>query len=449
MYRRLIYLFLSMMLVSIGVFSLVKTDNVEASESGEGKLVYVIPIEKEVERGLEAFLRRTTNEAIEQNVDHIIFEINTPGGQVDAANNIGEILQNIDIPITAYIRSQALSAGSYIALFADYIYMNPQATMGASGIITGDGNAADEKAQSYWLEAMGSAAESKGRDRFYAEAMADPDIDLPEYNAPAGRYLTLGPTSAIEVGYSEGTVNHRIELLNELGLAESEVIELEPTIAEEFARFLTSSTVISILLSVAGLGLIVELYSPGFGVPGSLGIISLVLFFYGHAVAGFAGYEVLLLLVVGIALIIAEFFVPGGILGSIGGISVFTSLFMAATDIRQMSISILIALIVTIAVAIFLYKRIGLEKGLFKYIILNDAETPERGYVSNVNRDDLLGKVGVTVTPLRPAGTAVFDTERIDVITEGGFIAQDQLIKIVKVAGSRIVVRENTKEEEE
>ncbi|HCX64092.1 MAG TPA: hypothetical protein DHN33_02635, partial [Eubacteriaceae bacterium] len=53
-------------------------------------------------------------------------------------------------PTTAYIRSRALSAGSYIALFADSIYMNPQATMGASGIITMDGNEADKKAQSYW-----------------------------------------------------------------------------------------------------------------------------------------------------------------------------------------------------------------------------------------------------------------------------------------------------------
>src|SRR6056297_83315 len=128
------------------------------------KLVYVIPIENEVERGLEAFLRRTTREAREANADHIIFEINTPGGAVEAAGNISQIMQEIKIPTTAFIRSRALSAGSYIALFADDIYMSPQATMGASGIITADGNAADAKAQSYWREAMGSAAEAGGRE---------------------------------------------------------------------------------------------------------------------------------------------------------------------------------------------------------------------------------------------------------------------------------------------
>ncbi|SEO32003.1 membrane-bound serine protease (ClpP class) [Amphibacillus marinus] len=437
----LIGLLLSVFILTLNNFNVVRAD-------GEGKLVHVIPIEKEVERGLEAFLRRTITEAVEENVDHIILEINTPGGRVDAASNIGGILQSVDIPMTAYIRSQALSAGSYIALFADYIYMSPQATIGASGIITGDGNAADEKAQSYWLEAMGSAAEAKGRDRLYAEAMADPDIDLPEYNAPVGRYLTLGPTSAIEVGYSEGTVSHRTELLVELGLSEAEVVEIEVTVAEEIARFLTNAVVVSILLSLAGLGFIVELYSPGFGVAGSIGAVSLLAFFYGHAIAGLAGYEVLVLIIVGIALIVAEFFVPGGILGAIGAISIVASLFMASTSIRQMSISILIALVVSIAAAIFLYKRIGLEKGIFKYIILNDAETPDRGYVSAVNRHELLDQEGVTVTPLRPSGTAVFNHERLDVVSEGGFISSGQSIKVVKVAGSRIVVRAVEKEEE-
>ncbi|HCX65239.1 MAG TPA: hypothetical protein DHN33_08530, partial [Eubacteriaceae bacterium] len=102
----------------------------DVQAQGVGQLVHVIPIEDEVEKGLEAFLRRTTQEAIEANADHIIFEINTPGGAVDAADGIGQIMQEITIPTTAYIRSRALSAGSYIALFADSIYMNPQATMG-------------------------------------------------------------------------------------------------------------------------------------------------------------------------------------------------------------------------------------------------------------------------------------------------------------------------------
>src|SRR5699024_6761127 len=138
-------------------------------------------VENEVERGLEAFISRTTTEATEGNADHIIFEIDTPGGRIDAAGTIGKILQNLDISTTSFVVSEALSAGSYIALNTDHIFMTPQARMGASGVINQDGTAADKKAQSAWIAAMESAAESKGRDPLYAKAMADPGIDLPEY----------------------------------------------------------------------------------------------------------------------------------------------------------------------------------------------------------------------------------------------------------------------------
>src|SRR5699024_3042267 len=86
-------------------------------------------------------------------------------------------------------------------------------------VINEDGTAADKKAQSAWLAAMKSAAESKGRDPMYAAAMADPSIDLPEYSAPEGKFLTLDPKSAVEVKYAEGIVDHGVELLHELGLA--------------------------------------------------------------------------------------------------------------------------------------------------------------------------------------------------------------------------------------
>lgn len=428
-----------MLLISTQSFS-----SIQVQAQGAGKLVYIIPIEDEVERGLEAFLRRTTQEAMEENADHIIFEINTPGGAVDAADGIGQIMQDITIPTTAYIRSRALSAGSYIALFADTIYMNPQATMGASGIITADGNAADAKAQSYWREAMGSAAEAKGRDRIYAEAMADASIDLPEYNAPEGEFLTLGPTKALEVGYSEGTVNHRTELLEILGLSDAMIVETEMTPAESVARFLTNSVVVSILLTLAGLGLVIELYTAGFGLAGSISILSLILFFYGHAVAGLAGLEVFALLLIGIGLIIAEFFVPGGILGGLGVICIIGALLFATESIFAMGMSILIALVISITTAVILYKKIGLEKGVLRHIILSDRATAERGYASFEERNELLGLQGKTITPLRPAGTGLFNNKRIDIVSEGNFIGSDQIVEIVKIDGGRVVVKEIT-----
>ena len=409
---------------------------------GENKLVYIIPIEREVERGLEAFLKRTTEEATEEGANHIIFEIDTPGGRVDSASQIGKIINNLDIPTTSYIVNEALSAGSYLALNTDNIYMHPQATMGASGVITQDGNAADKKAQSAWIAAMQSAAESSGRDPKYAIAMADAEQDLPELGAPKGEFLTLSPSEALEVGYAEGIVTNRVELLHELQLTNATIVESDTTLAEEVARFLTNPVVIPILLSVASLGLIVELYSPGFGVPGTMGIISLILFFYGHIIAGLAGMEAIILLVLGIILIILEFFVPGGIVGFIGVGCIIGSLLMSGYDISHMTMSIAIAFIVAIIAAVILFRSIGLEKGIFRHIILRDRTSTDLGYVSNENRHELIGQTGTVITPLRPSGTVHIEGERIDVVSEGSFIEVGKSVKVVKVEGMKIVVKE-------
>ncbi|MFD1066357.1 NfeD family protein [Oceanobacillus locisalsi] len=412
------------------------------AEQGEGETVHIIPIEREVERGLESFIDRAATEAMESGADHIVFEIDTPGGRVDSAGQIGSHIRSLTIPTTAYVVNEALSAGSYIALFSDNIYFNPHATMGASGIINQDGTAADQKAQSAWLAQMRSAAEANGRDPVYAAAMADSSIDLPEYGAPEGQFLTLGPSEAVEVGYAEGIVSDRAELLEELNLSEANVVEAEPSIAEEAARLLTHPVVIPILLSVASIGLIVELYSPGFGVPGILGLISLILFFYGHVVAGLAGMEALVLLLIGIGLIVAEFFVTGGILGVLGIGAVVGSLFMSGYDMVHMSISIGIAFLISVIIAIILFRRIGMNKGIFRHIVLRDSITNEEGYVSSENRLELVGLEGNALTPLRPSGMAELNNEIIDVVTEGSFIDKGKTIKVIRVEGIRVVVRE-------
>ncbi|WP_027963473.1 NfeD family protein [Halalkalibacillus halophilus] len=409
-----------------------------------GTIVYFIPVEEEVERGLVSFLDRSIQEAEENFADLIVFEIDTPGGRVDSANEIAGLLSSTQIPSAAYVTSQALSAGSYIALMADEIYMRPGSTMGASGVITGDGSAADAKAQSAWISAMVAAAERNDRDPLYARAMADDSIDMPEYGAGEGSFLTLSPQEAVEVEYAEGISENREALLETLGYDQAEIYETSPTFSENIARFVTSPVVIPILLSVASIGLIVELYSPGFGIAGIMGASSLVLFFYGHLIAGFAGYESLILLLVGLVLIILEFFIPSGILGIIGGGAILGAILLSGADMGHMALSIGISLIMAIIIAFILFKKLDTNKGIFRHLVLSDQTTTELGYVTTVNRNELVGEEGTALTYLRPSGTAIFNDERLDVVSEGSFIDRNKPIKIVKVEGSRIVVREIT-----
>ncbi|RFB17562.1 nodulation protein NfeD [Bacillus sp. HNG] len=412
------------------------------SSSAADQVVYIIPLEETVEKGLGAFIDRSITDAENKGADVIIFEINTPGGAVDAATKIGKRIQESTIPTVAYVNNDAISAGAFIALNADEIYMSHNGRMGAAGIIDQAGNTADEKAVSYWLSAMKGAAENNGRDPIYALAMADKEIDLPELGAEKGKFLTLTAKQALQVGYAEGVVKDRADLLKTLGFEKAAVEQAELSLAEKIARFITNPIVVSILLTIGSLGLVVELYSPGFGIPGIMGISALLLFFYGHLVAGLAGLESIILFVVGIVLILLEFVLPGGIIGLIGLGAILTSFFLAGSSMMVISISLLVALVATIIVSIILVKIFGKKLHVFKKIILFDSTNSESGYVSNKNRDDLIGKQGIALTTLRPSGTAIINDERLDVVTQGNYIERNTRVEVIKTEGSRIVVRE-------
>lgn len=411
--------------------------------------VYHVPIEKEVEKGLLAFLERAFSEAKENEAEAIILEIHTPGGFVDAADDIGKLIDESGIRVIAFINSKAHSAGAFIALHADEIYMTKSATMGAAAVIDSAGNAADEKANSAWLAQMEAAAEKSGRDPKYALAMANKSIDLAEYRAPIGELLTLTAHEAVEVKYAEGIANSVEEVLTLAGLAGSEIVNVDVTFAEQLARIITNPVVVPILLSIASLGLVLELYSPGFGIPGLMGLSSLGLFFFGHMVAGFAGYEILIVFVIGFILLIAEFFVPGGVVGIIGLVLILGSVLFTGANFVHMAYSILIAMIIAVIGMVIVMRFFGKKLHVFNRLILTDATTTEEGYVSNVNRIELIGKVGITITPLRTAGTISIGNERIDVVSEGGYIDAGKQVEVIKVEGSRIVVRDRTEKTEE
>lgn len=427
-------------IILLSLASLINPFSADADE----KVVYVVPIEETVEKGLLAFLGRAVEEAEEAGAEAIIFDVHTPGGVVDAADGIGKLLTGTDLKTVAFVNKKALSAGAYISLNTDEIYMVPGATMGSAAIIDQQGNTAGKKAESYWFAAMKAAAVESGRDPIYAQAMADESIDLPELGAGKGELLTLTADQALEVGYSEGTVKNLNELLEKLGFEDAEIRNVNETFAEKLARFITHPVVIPILMTIGSLGLVLELYSPGFGLPGIAGLSALLLFFYGHMVAGLAGFETLILFALGVGLILLELFIPGGIAGIIGLLAIFASFFMASDNVVHMGISLLIALTASIVLSILMIRVFGKKMKFFRRIILTDSTSTEKGYVSNKNRLELIGVEGITLTPLRPSGTIVVEDERIDAVSEGGFIAKDKKVRIVKTEGSRIVVREIT-----
>ncbi|SFL66273.1 NfeD family protein [Salibacterium qingdaonense] len=412
------------------------------AEAAEKDKVFIIPVEQTVESGLKAFLERAVEDAESAGADHIIFEIDTPGGAVDAAGDIASLIEDASVPTTAYVVEQAMSAGAYLALSADEIAMAPDTQMGAAQVITGSGNAAGTKAQSSWEKNMQNAAELNGRNPRYARAMADPSVDMPEYSAGKGELLTLTASEAAEVNYAEYTPENREALLQELNFSNAEVQEVQVSAAEKIARFVTNPVLIPILLSVGSIGLIMELYSPGFGIAGILGASSLGLFFFGHMIAGFAGYEALVLAGAGIILVGVELFIPGfGIFGLLGAGAFISSLFFASYSTLNIAVSILIALVLS-AVTVILMFSVFKKRGPVKRFVLEDSVTTDEGFISNESRPELIGQTGKSLTPLRPSGSMQMGDERLDVVLEGGYIEKGRDVKIVKAEGSRIVVRD-------
>jgi len=438
--------FLSVFLApAAGAFSAGPAASGSAGASGAERVsAVVVRLDDIIGPALESYLERALREGEEAGADRAIIVINTFGGTLDAAVAIGETLQNSGLKTVAYVEGKAISAGTYIALSADEIYMQKGATIGSAAIVDAAGERVrDSKVVSAWVELMRGAAQRNGRNPDIAAGMVDDTIrvEMPELgrtNEP-GNLIALTADDALAVGYAEGVVENLAELLRLLGAEDARLIE--PKLAEQAARFLTHPAVQTVLLVVGVAGLLLELLMPGTHVPGIVGAAAFALYFLGNYMAGFAGVEHMVLFVAGLVLMFLELLTPTfGILGVLGIIALVAGVLLAAQDTgdaaRSLGIAFLIALAVVLVAARF-FKHLG----VWNKFILKDAMKTEEGYVSHVSRTDLLGKRGRALTPLRPSGTALIGEQRVDVVSEGEFIPKDADIVVVLVDGGRVVVR--------
>lgn len=405
-----------------------------------GKTVYVVSVRDTIERGLEAYLERALAEAEEGGAALVLLELDTPGGEIGAADRIGHLVRTAPVPVVAYIVNDAFSAGTYIALNADKIAMAPGSAMGAATPVDLAGRPANPKVVAAWAEKMAAAAQAGGRDPQVARAMVDPEVAIPGV-VEKGRVLSLSAQEALRLGYADVLAESRDEVLAYMGMAGAQVVTVAPTMGERIARWVMHPYVAPLLLAGGFVGLLWELLTPGHGLPGAVGLTLLGLYFFGHLVAGFADAVHLVLFLVGVVLLLVELFFPGfGVFGILGVVAVAASIVLAAADTAQGLITLGVAALVAVVFALFAV-RYGARRGLFRRFVLKDALRTEAGYVAPLSRDDLVGKRGKTLTPLRPAGSALIEGERVDVVSEGGFLPPGRQVEVVKVEGVRVVVR--------
>lgn len=410
--------------------------------------VYRIPVSGVVENGLAPYVARSIKEAESSGAAAAFLDIDTPGGRIDAAERIADAVRAARIPVYGFVNPRAYSAGALIAISTNGIYMRPGAVIGAATPVDGQGTRASEKMVSAMRAEFRSMAEQRGLDPKLAEAMVDENVDIPGV-VKKGQLLTLSTNEAVSLKFAKAQVADEAALLQAIGLPGAQVITTEPNWAEGVVRFLTNPLVAPLLLSLGILGLVFEIKTGAFGLGGILSLTSLGLFFGSSFILGLAGWEEILLLGLGaIALAVEVFVLPGfGVAGVVGTLAIVAAMVLAMMgarpstgDIAQALAVLGASLLITMAV-IYAWLRHLPNSGRFSGLLLRGSVHKSQGFVSAPSRGDLIGLDGIAVTDLRPSGTARVGQERIDVVTEGEYVAQGSRVQVVQSDGYRHVVR--------
>lgn len=430
------------------------------AQSGSGQ-VYVATIDGTIDLGMVPYVKRTLSTAAEERAEAVLLDINTPGGRLDAALSIKDALLDAEVPVIAYVNREAFSAGALIAISANTIYMDKGGVIGAATPVDQEGEPAGEKVVSAVRSDFRAVAEVRDRDPRIAEAMVDEAVAI-DGLVEAGKLLTMTTSEALQWGYADGEAASITEALELEGIAGAELITVEYSLAERFVRFLTNPVVASLLISLGFLGLLAELTSPGFGVPGIAGILLLALFFWGGFLAELSGWEGVVLVGIGLALIAVELLlVPGfGVAGLLGAIAFFAGLYISligqgatTSDFIRAGLVLLGSLVTIVvgaaAILTIMPNRRGwgglaLQTSLPRGSgLLGRLGGPEGGSPEGAaqGHQSLLGRRGVALTVLHPAGVAQIDTQRVDVVSEGGFIDAGTTVVVIADEEYRRVVR--------
>ncbi len=441
---------------------------------GESKLVYVLPIREDIMPPLVYLVRRGVKEAMAAKADVLLIDMDTHGGRVDVTEEIMGILGQFRGETVTYVNTKAFSAGAFISVATQKIFMAPQSVIGAAApimVMPGGGPqempATVEAKTTSGLSALVRAqAEKNGHNKDVVQAMMDKTAELTidgKVINKQGNILTLTNREA-EEEYGEppkpllslGTKESIDEVLGHLGYGGARVVRIEPLGAEKFAFWF--ETISPLILIVGIVCLYIEFKTPGFGIFGIAGISAVLLYFVGGYAAGLAGKEelalLMLLFVLGIALVALELFVmPGTLVLGLSGMGLMlVTLLLAMVDrypgmpvvpsLDQLAVPVL-RLFIAVAGAIIVAALLGrfLPQTRFYGAMVSQAASG----VASVHEDELrqqsmIGRTGVAVTPLHPGGKGRFGEQILDVVTEGGRIEKGAAIRIIGNSGYASVV---------
>ena len=437
----------------MGLFSFIMADN---------QLVYHVPIQGTIDMGLPHYLQRVIDQAESEEAAAIIFDIDTFGGRVDAATQMKDIILDSKVTTVAFINKRAISAGALISLSCDSIFMTPGASIGAATAVDLQGNKASEKIISYMREEMASTAEANNRFRDVASGMVDEELSIPFIvnslgdtltskdveGFSEGKLVTLSTNLALLLEIADKQLNTIDDVLNHMNLQNENKVEIKESWSEILVRFLTNPSVAPLFMSLGMLGLFFEIKSPGFGVPGILGLACLTLFFGSHLLVGLADMTEFIILFFGIILIIMEILmIPGfGVAGISGIILCFYAFFKmligtypSPEDYQAAYMGLSMGILTAVIAAVILYKTIP-NTELYKRLIPFTPQKSEEGFTISRGYETLIGETGKTTTDLRPSGKVKIQGKIYQAFSHGDYIDKDEEILVDSIDENQLLV---------
>jgi len=446
-------------------------------ETFEGKLV-VLKVGREdlINKQSFRFWRRMLRRAEDEKARAVLFDLDTPGGYAYETKEIMSEITRLKIPCYAFVNENALSAGALMSVATDGIYMSPEGTIGAAGIVSGSGaeigDMMRKKLHSAFEAQIRSVAEKKGYDPELIRAMMIPEDRDRVFGAVvvrAGELLTLTASEATSLRDGKTllakAVAGSIEEIAELeGMEGVSIVRAEATAFENFAWWVSKWSFLLILVGMAAA--YAELKAPGFGVGGAISLLAFGMFFFGNYMAGnLANYELVALFFLGVILVAVELFlIPGtGVAGILGVLCMLGALLLGTVDkidwndwkfgefsgnlldlLRGPALTLGAGLLGGCTLVLLLMRFLP-DTPIFRAFITKQelaggaSLEDEAAVVGSGKRVDWTGEA---LTDLRPSGKAVLSGEEFDVVADGAFIRKGAKVRVLEQDGMRIVVGE-------
>jgi membrane-bound serine protease (ClpP class) len=429
--RFTLILFLAILSAMAFISSVVNADSTDIEIlSVDGTIVPVVA--NYIDRGI----RRAESEGAVA----CIIELNTPGGLLNATEDIVQRILNAKVPIVVYVSpggSWAASAGTFITIAAHIAVMAPGTSIGAAHPVTVGEQMPEEvskKVTEYSSAWIRSIAEMRGRDPEQAELAVTESKSFTASEALEAKLIDL---QADDLESLINQINGR-----KVTLASGEEVIIDTTDyifgrnemnpVERFLHVISDPNIAYILLTLATIGLITEISNPGLIFPGVVGGICLFLAFYSLGVLN-AYWAGVLLILLAFGLFAAEIFTPAfGILTAGGVVSlVFGSLVLFSHSSPAMEVNKGLIAGVTVIIAAFVIFVVGA-------VVRGQRRRAATG------AEALVGKVAVAKTLLDPKGTVLVDGELWRAVIDSGKVEIGEEVKITKVEGLSLIVTKKT-----